>query len=74
MMQESCNRGAGGASVSAADILAVGSNDNVAGSGKVRKLRKQLILTPQIRAIASLTCTPCNTRLPRRRGGSGIVV
>lgn len=35
MMQESCNRGEGGASVSAADILAVGNNGNVAGSGKV---------------------------------------
>lgn len=35
MMQESCNQGGEGASVSAADIIAVGSNGNVVSPGKV---------------------------------------
>lgn len=36
MIQESCNKGSSGAaSVSAADIIAVGSNGHVATSGKV---------------------------------------
>ena len=35
MMQESCNRELGGSSVSAADIIAVGSNGNAPTSGKV---------------------------------------
>ncbi|CAM9179945.1 unnamed protein product [Ectocarpus fasciculatus] len=35
MMQESCNRGMGGSAVSAADIIAVGSDGNADNSGKV---------------------------------------
>ncbi|CBJ30460.1 conserved unknown protein [Ectocarpus siliculosus] len=35
MMQESCNRGMGGSSVSAADIIAVGNDGNGDSSGKV---------------------------------------
>ncbi|CAM9102993.1 unnamed protein product, partial [Hapterophycus canaliculatus] len=35
MMQESCNHGGGGSVVSAADIIAVGSNSNATASGKV---------------------------------------
>lgn len=43
MMQESCNREAGDSSMSAADIIAVGSNDNSNNSGKVRSSPQDIV-------------------------------